>query len=302
MGESTKRVLVSGARGLVGSALSEELSGAGYQVERLVRRRDFDGVYWDPAVGSIQTNRLEGVFAVIHLAGESIGEGRWSAEKKGRIRNSRVQGTRLLAEAIASLNNPPKVMLSASAVGYYGDAGAHRLTESAALGAGFLAGVCRHWEQACEPARQAGVRVVNMRLGLILSEKGGVLQRLLPAYRMCAGGRVGTGEQFMSWVMLEDVIQSFKFALENESLDGSVNVVSPSPVTNAEFAKALGSAVGRPAICHVPSLAIRLALGEERAENLLLYSQRAIPAALKEAGFRFRYADIKSALEAITAR
>jgi uncharacterized protein (TIGR01777 family) len=292
------RVLVSGATGLVGGAVSEVLSSSGAEVLRLVRRRPTDAareIMWNPAEGVEDAGKLEGLDAVIHLAGEPIAEGRWTEEKKRRIRESRVDGTRVLAEALAKLERKPRALLSASAVGYYGSRGAEVLTEESSAGDDFLARVCRQWEEAATPAAQAGIRVVLMRFGIILSSKGGALAKMLTPFKLGAGGRLGSGHQYMSWIALDDVAGVIAHLLEKDSLSGPVNTVSPEPVTNREFTKALGEALSRPTLLPVPAFALRLAFGE-MADVALLASQRVEPVRLKESGYRFKYPELKDAL------
>lgn len=295
------RVAVTGASGLIGSALTESLQRDGHEVVRLVRRpaRGAGEVEWNPAEERIDTPRLEGVDAVVHLAGESVGE-RWSDEKKRRIRRSRVQGTRLLAEALASLERRPAVLVSASAIGYYGDRGEQRLDEESTPGADFLSGVAVEWEGAAEAAAQAGIRVVHPRLGVVLSTRGGALDRMLTPFRLGMGGTLGSGEQWMSWIALPDAVAALRFLIDGSLLSGPVNLVAPDPVTNAEFTRALGDALGRPAVVRVPELALRLAFGE-MADAALLASQRVAPARLEEAGFRWRFPELEDALRALLA-
>ena len=288
-------VLISGATGLIGSALVPELEADGHTVTRLSRSSSgTNTIRWDPAAGTIEGD-LEGTEAVVHLAGESIAQGRWTPEKKRRIVDSRVRGTRLLAEGIAALATPPKVMVSTSAVGYYGDRGDEVLTEESAPGTGFLPGVCREWEAAAEPARQAGIRVVYPRLGVVLSPEGGALGTTLPIFKLGGGGKIGKGDQWVSWVALDDVVGSIVHALTNESVEGPVNVGSPNPMTNAEYTKVLGKVLGRPTVLPLPAPAARIVLGEV-ADALLLASQRMEPARLKDTGYAFRYPQLEGAL------
>jgi uncharacterized protein (TIGR01777 family) len=234
-------VLISGATGLIGSALIPELEGGGHQITRLTRSPGSGGdVGWDPEAGEIDASRLEGHDAVVHLAGENIGEGRWTPEKKRLIRESRTKGTRLLAETIAGLPEPPHVMVSASAVGYYGDRGDELLREDSGPGSDFLAEVCKAWEAAADPAREAGIRVVHLRNGIVLSTKGGALGRTLPIFRLGGGGRIGSGRQWWSWIALDDVVGVIVHALTDDSVDGPVNVGSPNPLTNAEYTRSWG--------------------------------------------------------------
>src|SRR5215203_3706089 len=295
-------VLVSGSTGLVGSALVPTLRDDGHRVIRLTRSGDAedDSVRWDPSAGTIEADRLEGIEAVVHLAGENI-VGRWTPAKKTRIRDSRIQGTRLLAETLAGLTSPPEVMVSASATGYYGDRGNELLREESAPGANFLAGVCQEWEAAAEPAREAGVRVVHPRFGLVLSPEGGALGTTLPIFKLGGGGKIGSGRQWWSWVALDDVVGSIVHALTDEDVEGPVNVGSPNPMTNAEYTKVLGRVLGRPTVLPLPAPAARLMLGEV-ADALLLASQRMEPAKLKATGYDFRYPQLEGALRHLLGR
>ena len=294
------KILVTGASGLVGHRLVPSLESKGHEVLRLVRNAPADSreVRWDPAKGTIDAAALEGVDAAVHLAGENLAEGRWTEEKKRRIRESRVKGTRLISETLAGLARKPEVLVSASAVGFYGNRGREVLTEQSATGDDFLADVCREWEEATAAAEHAGVRVVRLRFGVILSGEGGALKKMLFPFRMGVGGRLGSGEQYMSWVTLDDAVGAIEHALENRTLRGPVNVVAPQPVTNREFTKAMGSALSRPTIFPVPAFALRLLFGE-MADATLLSSQRAEPARLKESGFVFKHPEIKSALKQV---
>jgi uncharacterized protein (TIGR01777 family) len=290
-------VLVSGSSGLIGTALRVELAGAGHRVVRLVRGKDpdvADAVSWDPEGGVIEAGGIEGVDAVVHLAGESIAEGRWTAEKRRRIRESRTRGTRLLAETLAGLDRPPGVFVSASASGYYGDRGNELLREESAPGTGFLPDVCREWEAAADPAREAGIRVVHPRFGIVLSKEGGALAQTLPLFRRGLGGPIGSGRQYWSWVHLDDVTGMIVHALTNEEVEGPVNVSSPDAPTNAEYTRTLGRVLGRPAVLPAPAPALRLALGG-LADALLLASVRMEPARLKETGYRYRHPELEGA-------
>jgi len=283
------RIAVSGSHGLIGSALSAHLSAAGHCVERLVRSEPAGAreILWDPAGGTLDAARLEGLDAVVHLAGENVA-GRWTRAKKARIRDSRVRGTRLLAEALARSSRPPKVLACASAIAYYGDRGEEVLSESSPPGRGFLAGVCRAWEAAAGPAAQRGIRVVNLRFGLVLSRAGGALGRMLPIFRVGLGGRLGDGRQVWSWVALDDCVAAIGHALASRDLAGPVNVVAPHAVTNAELTAALAGVLSRPAPFAVPGFAARLAFGEMAGE-VLLASARVEPARLLAGGFCFRF-------------
>jgi uncharacterized protein (TIGR01777 family) len=294
-------VLISGATGLIGSALIPELEAGGHGVTRLSRSQSGpDTIRWDPEAGTIEGD-LEGTDAVVHLAGESIAQGRWNPQKKQQILESRVKGTRLLAEKISGLPTPPKVMVSASAVGYYGDRGDEVLTEESSSGTDFLAGVCREWEAAAEPARQGGIRVVHPRLGIVLSPKGGALGTTLPIFKLGGGGKIGGGNQWWSWVALDDVVGSIVHALTEETVEGPVNVGSPNPMTNAGYTKVLGKVLGRPTILPLPAPAARAVLGEV-ADALLLASQRMEPARLEATGYTFRYPQLEGALRHLLGR
>lgn len=292
------RVLVSGATGLIGSSLVPFLTTGGHEVVRLTRsdtNRDGRAIQWKPAEGVLDAGPLEGVDAVVHLAGEGIAERRWSAAQKARIRDSRVQGTRLLCDRLASLANRPKVLVCASAIGWYGDRGRDLVEEQAESGSGFLAEVCREWESATEPAVRAGIRVVNLRIGVVLSSRGGALASMLTPFRLGAGGRIGSGEQYWSWVALDDVVGAIHHALMNDTLNGPVNAVSPHPATNLEFTKTLGRVLRRPTILPMPGFAARLALGE-MADELLLASIGVTPRRLIESAYPFRHANLEDAL------
>ena len=291
------KILISGSHGLVGTALIKALEPDGHEIYRLVRHypNSPSEIEWSPDRYSIALSLIEGFDAVVHLAGESIAEGRWTDEKKKRIRESRTKGTKLLADAVANLTNPPKVLLSASAIGYYGDRDDELLTEESAPGNGFLSEVCVEWEQATSHATTMGIRVMNSRFGIILDKEGGALKKMLPPFRMGIGGRIGSGKQWMSWISLDDVIGALKFALTNESLAGPVNFVAPNPVRNAEFTKTLGGVLSRPTIFPIPAFGVRFVFGE-MADALLLSSQRVEPKRLKEAGYQFQHSDLRSAL------
>ena len=318
-------ILVSGATGLIGSALSSRLVAAGHTVVSLRRGTssgagDAQTVHWDPEATQFDPAKLLGYDAVVHLAGENIAKGRWTAEKKQRIRQSRVHSTRLLSTALAELARSssgktgmasaaqvqhgshalavPRCFLSASAVGIYGDRGDEVLGENSPPGDGFLAEVCQQWEAATALAAQSGVRVVCLRFGVVLARHGGALATMLKPFRWGLGGRLGSGRQYMSWITLEDAIGAIMHLLENQSLHGPVNVVAPQPVTNRQFTVALATALRRPAILPVPAIALRIMLGE-MANQLLLASARAVPRRLMESGYRFADPELLPALQRI---
>lgn len=298
---TSQRVAITGASGLIGSTLSTFLRDQGHRVHPLVRRPvhpDDDEIFWQPRTGEIDTDALEGVDAVIHLAGENIAGGRWSEERKDRILSSRVEGTTLLAGALASLERPPRVLLSVSGINYYGEGGATWLTEDMPSGDSFLSKVCVQWEAACDPARQAGIRVVHPRMGMVLAARGGALDRMLPIFKLGIGGKLGNGEQFMSWIALPDVVRAMVHFLSHDAIFGAVNLVSPHPVTNEEFTDILGAVLHRPTLFTVPAAALRLTLGE-MADELLLTSLRASASKLLESGFEFLFPDIEGALRQV---
>jgi uncharacterized protein len=296
-------VVVTGSRGLVGSALVPFLTTGGHRVTRLVRGAptNSDEAAWDPARGVTEPSRLEGADAVVHLAGANIAAGRWTPARKAEIRQSRVEGTRSLCEALARLAHPPTVFVSASAVGFYGDRGAETLTEESAGGTGFLADVCREWEAAAAPASQAGIRVVNLRFGMILSPAGGALRKMLLPFRLGMGGCIGDGRQVTSWIALDDAIGAVYHALCEGSVRGPVNAVAPGPVTNAEFTRILARVLCRPALVPLPAFAARLLFGE-MADALLLAGARVMPARLQASGYRFRFPELEGALRHLLGR
>jgi hypothetical protein len=292
------RIAVSGSGGLIGAEVVSALSAGGSEVVRLVRREPLPeerAVRWDPEKGIADPAGLAGLDAVVHLAGENIASGRWNAARKAAIRESRVEGTRLLCDALAALPEPPKTLVCASAIGFYGDRGADLLTEGSPAGTGFLPGVCREWEAATAPAAKKGIRVVNLRIGVVLAPKGGALSRMLPLFRAGFGGVLGNGKQYVSWVTLDDLPGIVLHILANGDLRGPVNAVAPRPVTNREFTEALGRVLSRPTLFPVPAFALRLAVGE-MADALLLASARAVPRRLEETGYRFRFPELSGAL------
>lgn len=292
------KIMVTGASGLVGTQLVSLLKHSGHEVITLTRQspRSASERQWDFA-GPVPEGTLAGIEAIIHLAGENIGEGRWTAAKKQRIRDSRVIGTRLLAEAAAATGGAVKTFVCASAIGFYGNRGNEELTENSAPGTGFLPEVCREWEAATTPAKEAGLRVVNVRLGVVLSTAGGALAKMLLPFKMCVGGIVGSGTQYWSWLTVAEAARIFAFAVENQDLQGPVNAASPQPVTNAEFTKALGRVLHRPTIFPLPAFMARLVLGE-MADDLILGSTRVIPTQLQAAGYQFLNPEIEAALTA----
>ncbi|MDQ3697738.1 MAG: TIGR01777 family oxidoreductase [Gemmatimonadota bacterium] len=290
-------VAVTGATGMIGTALVAAFASRGARVTRVLRspeRARGDDVIWDPERAAPDATQLEGLDAIIHLAGEPIAR-RWTADAKARIRRSRVDSTRMLAETVARLERPPRVLATASAVGFYGDRGDEVLDETSTPGRGFLADLAREWESAATPARAGGTRVVNLRFGIVLGAGGGALEKLVPIFRLGGGGRLGDGKQWMSWVALDDVIAAIEFAVASDSLDGTVNVVAPHPVTNADFTAALGRVLGRPTVIAVPAFALRLMYGD-MADETLLTSQRVVPRKLEGAGFAFQYPELEGAL------
>jgi hypothetical protein len=293
-----RTVAITGASGMIGSALARSLASDGLRILRIGRRPGAGtDVLWDPAAGRIDAARLEGVDAVVHLAGESIASGRWTRERMQRIRESRTRGTELLARTIGALDRKPEVLVSASAVGIYGDRGDELLTDASLPGTGFLPEVALGWEASAEPARAAGIRVAHPRFAAVLARSGGVLGRLLLPFRLGLGGPIGRGAQWMPLVSLADAIGAIRHLLETPGLSGPFNVSLPTPVTNAEFSKALGRALHRPALVPVPPAALRLVYGK-LADELLIASARVVPAGLEAAGFSFRYPEIDTALAA----
>ena len=290
------KIAIAGASGLVGSALIPILQSDGNQITRLVRSSPKAGeIEWHPNQDEVSTQSLEGFDVIINLAGENIADGRWTDEQKRKIRDSRVNGTHLLGEAIAKMNSKPKAFICASATGIYGDRDDEVLDEQSESGGGFLAGVCREWEKATEPANKAGVRVVNLRFGPILARDGGMLSKLLTPFKMGMGGKVGSGKQHISWIALDDAVSAIKLAIDRQTIDGPLNVVSPNPVTNEEFTKTLGHVLNRPTALAMPAFAARLAFGE-MADEMLLASQKVMPKKLTSAGFQFQYPQLEAAM------
>src|SRR5688572_24780762 len=295
------KILISGSHGLVGKALIKSLTTDGHEIVRLVRRQaGTPEIEWHPNEGRIDAQQLEGLNVVVHLAGENIAEGRWTADKKRAIRESRVKGTSLLSNALANLSQPPTLFLSASAIGYYGDRGDELLTEKSAPGKGFLSEVCIEWENATKPAVQKGIRTVYTRFGIILDASGGALEKMLTPFRMGIGGRIGNGKQWVSWIALDDVVNGLKFLIDDKSTHGPVNFVSPIPVTNAEFTTTLGRVLSMPTLLPVPPSVVRIASGE-MADALLLSGQKVAPHILQERGFSFTWPLLEPALRKILA-
>jgi uncharacterized protein (TIGR01777 family) len=290
------KIAVTGATGLIGSTLLPLLKGAGDEV--VVLRRPDD---WNPETGTVNQTVFRDIDAVVHLAGESIAAGRWTGARKARILDSRIKGTKLIAETIASMETRPSVLISASAIGYYGDRGGEVLREDSGPGVGFLPDVCQQWEAATDAASRKGIRAVHLRTGLVLSKNGGALPRMLLPFKLGIGGRIGSGNQYWSWISLDDECAAIQHCLQATALHGAVNLVSPSPVTNTEFTKTLGRVLGRPTIFPLPALAARLALGE-MSDPLLLASARVEPAKLQASRFVFRNRDLRATLEQLLGK
>ncbi|HEX3663199.1 MAG TPA: TIGR01777 family oxidoreductase [Acidobacteriaceae bacterium] len=303
MSEKKKRILISGASGLIGSAMRRAAQERGMDLTTLVRHhRDVVGgtIYWNPgkADGAIHPMGVEELDAVLHLSGASVAR-RWTEARKREIVASRVGSTGALCEALAQVRHPPRVLVCASAIGIYGDRGEEVLTEDSAPGTGFLAETCVAWEKAAEKARAAGIRVVHARFGVVLSRKGGALKKMLPAFQLGLGGKLGSGQQWMSWISLRDAVRAMLFLMDSDDLAGAFNLTTPHPVRNADFMKELGAAAHRPAWLGVPAGALRMAFGATMANETLLASARVLPRNLEEAGFRFEDAEIGAALRAL---
>jgi uncharacterized protein len=279
------RIAITGASGLIGTALRRSLVDDGHDVLRLVRRRaaSDDEVSWDPVAGTVDTRRLDPVDAVVHLAGAGVGDHRWTPAYKQQIRDSRALGTRTLAEALASLPHRPSVLVSGSAIGYYGDTGDRVVTEDSPGGHGFLAEVVREWEDAAQPVTAGGIRLATIRSGLVVAGRGGAWGRMWPLFKLGAGGRMGSGRQYWSWISLRDEVRAIRFLIDRDDLSGPFNLTAPFPATNAEVTAAMGTAVHRPTLLPVPSFALRTVLGEMSSE--VLGSIRVLPQRLTDAGF-----------------
>lgn len=299
MSSQIQTVAISGATGLVGTELSSLLQSEGKSVTAISRKEGGsykDSIIWDPESGLTNPARLETVDAVVHLAGENIAGGRWNSKLKNKIKRSRIQGTRSLVESIAAVEKRPKVLVCASAIGFYGDRGAEELTEASAAGSGFLPEVCEGWEEEANAAKELGLRVVNVRIGVVLSPKGGALQKMLLPFKLGMGGVVGSGSQYWSWIGLHDLTRIIAHCINDESMEGPVNAVSPEPLTNKQFTKGLGSVLGRPTIIPMPAFMAKIALGE-MAEALLLASSKVIPKKLEASAFEFKHRDLQSCLK-----
>ncbi|MDP2323331.1 MAG: TIGR01777 family oxidoreductase [Gammaproteobacteria bacterium] len=297
-------VLVSGATGLVGQALCTALDETGHAVSSLLRRTSTshpDAILWNPEAGTFDADNLDRFDAIVHLAGEPIAAGRWNEKRKARILESRVAGTRLIAEQIARAGGKPPVLISASALGFYGDRGDDVVTEAEPAGEGFLAEVCQAWEDATVPASEAGARVVNLRIGMVLAAHGGALAKMLPPFRLGLGGPLGDGRMWMSWIHLNDLVRAILYLLDTPDIHGPVNAFAPNPLTNKEFTRTLGRVLKRPACIPVPAPVLRLALGE-MADALLLSSLRGTPGRLLQADFRFEHPDLEAALADLLVR
>lgn len=298
-------VAITGSTGLVGELLVASLIARGHGVRRVVRRPagvGEDEVRWDPQAGTIDAAALEGVDACVHLAGEGIAEHKWSAAHKQRILESRTRGTDLVARTLAALDPRPGVLVSASAIGYYGDRGADELDETSGPADDFLARVCVAWEGATAPAAEAGIRVVTARSGIILAADGGALSRMLLPFKLGLGGRIGSGRQYMSWISLDDEVGGIVHALEHPDVVGPMNLTAPTPVTNAEFTATLGRVLGRPTLLPTPLLPLRLRYGAELIQHLLLDSARVLPATLQRSGYAFEHQDLERALRHVIGR
>lgn len=292
-------IAITGATGLVGTALTSFLTTGGHTVRPVVRKppKDDSEIYWRPSQNEIDAKAFEGVDVVIHLAGANVAGKRWSDDHKKMVMESRRQGTRLLAETLAGLDNPPHTFLSASAVGFYGSTrGDEVLTEASSSGDGFLAEVCRVWEENAQPARDAGIRTVNMRIGLVLDPQGGVLEKMLTPFKLGTGGKLGDGKNYMSWIAMDDILGAINHLMFHDDIEGAVNLTAPNPVTNAEFTDVLGDVLGRPTFMTVPRFALNTALGKEMAQETVLASQRALPQKLQDHGFEFAFTDLLTAL------
>lgn len=297
------KLVVTGSHGLIGSALVAALEDGGHTVVRLVRGSAGTGeVRWDPAAGFLDTSLLEGVDGAVNLAGAGLADKRWSDEQKRRLLDSRVKTTDLLARSFAELDPKPSVLVSGSAIGYYGDRGDEELSEESSGGAGFLADLARQWEAATAPAEQAGIRVVPIRTGIVLSAQGGALKKQLPLFKLGLGGRLGAGRQYQSWISIDDEVGAIVHALKTETVSGPLNLTAPAPVTNREFTATLGRVLGRPTFAAVPRFALAVALGGELVDEVLLAGQRVLPARLEATGYQFKHPGLEAGLRAVLGK
>ncbi len=293
----SKRIAITGATGLIGTALGAYLRSQAHTVIRVVRRNPTgDDVMWDPNAGTIETAKLEGVDVIVHLAGEGIADSKWTEEHKAAVLDSRLKGTTLIAKTIASLSQKPSVFASGSAIGFYGDRGSDEMTESSSAGTGFLADVVKVWEESTAAAEGIGVRVAHLRTGIVMSTRGGALKPQLLPFKLGAGGRIGPGTQYLPWIIIHDMIRAVLHVIETPSLEGPINMVGPHPATNAEFTKALGKALHRPTIIPTPLLPIKVLFGEQMVKEMLLGSNRVLPTKLLASGFVFEHPELLAAL------
>jgi len=291
------KVLVTGSSGFIGSVLTKSLTANGHDVRRLLRNNLLKNEpYWNPEDGFINLKDFVDIDAVIHLAGDNIADGRWTSGKKTRIMDSRVKSTKLLAESLAKSEYKPRAFISGSAVGFYGDCGNNIINETRHSGTGFLAGVCKQWEKATGSAANAGIRVANIRTGMVLSMAGGALKKMIIPFKMGLGGIIGNGKQYISWVTIDDVVEMIQYIMTNDSINGPVNLVSPNPVSNYQFTRTLGRVLHRPTILPMPGLIARIIFGE-MANELLLAGTRAIPQKLINSGYKFRHSELEAALK-----